>query len=315
MASLAQIVGAYTGHTEDEVLAIASRAPQRYKRYFIPKKRGGRRAIHHPAKETKALQYALIQTVLKHLRIHGSAVAYRRDVRAPLRKNALAHAAREYSVKLDFRSFFHSISARDLFRTFSANGKPLGVADQAFLKSCLFLRPSDSGGLPIGAPSSPLVSNAVMYDFDSRVGLLATNISADGVYTRYADDIVFSSSEKGACRTFHQGVEAALREIEYPRLQLNPGKTVYASRGTRRVVTGLVVTPDGRVSIGRKKKRYIRKLLFEFGQDDLEDDDLSFLSGYLAFILDVEPDFYNRLALKYTAETVQRALKCEHNNA
>jgi len=154
-----------------------------------------------------------------------------------------------------------------------------------------------------------------MYDFDSRVGLLATNISADGVYTRYADDIVFSSSEKGACRTFHQGVEAALREIEYPRLQLNPGKTVYASRGTRRVVTGLVVTPDGRVSIGRKKKRYIRKLLFEFGQDDLEDDDLSFLSGYLAFILDVEPDFYNRLALKYTAETVQRALKCEHNNA
>lgn len=53
MESLAESVAAYIGQSESEVLAIASRAPHRYKRYLIPKKRGGTRAIHHPAKETK----------------------------------------------------------------------------------------------------------------------------------------------------------------------------------------------------------------------------------------------------------------------
>jgi RNA-directed DNA polymerase len=315
VASIAQIVADYIGHTQEEVLAVAHRAPFRYRRYFISKKRGGRRAIHHPAEETKALQYALMQTTLSQLRIHKSAVAYRRDLTAPLRANALAHAQRKYSIKFDFQDFFHCIMPQDLFKTFGANHIPLSEADREFLKSSLFLRPTYSGGLPIGAPSSPLVSNAVMYDFDEKMRILANDISADGVYTRYADDIVFSTNAKGVCHTFHQGLETSLQQIDYPTLRLNREKTLYTSRATRRVVTGLVITPNGNVSLGRRKKRYIRKLLFDFIHGRLNDEDRAYLAGYLAFILDVDPDFYNRLALKYTADTVQHALHWGGDNA
>lgn len=309
MESISETVSAYIGQAETDVLAIARKAPRKYKRYLIPKKRKGMRAIHHPAKETKALQYALMETVLRTLRVHDSAVAYRRNRRAPLRRNAAAHAQWEYSIKIDFHDFFHSILPDDLFKTFRANGASLSQADRVFLTHCLFLGPRGINGLPIGAPSSPIVSNAVMHDFDERMRILANSLSPHSVYTRYADDITFSTDEKGACRKFHEGVRRLLPQIEYPRLRLNPSKTVYASRGTRRVVTGLVITPDGRVSLGRAKKRYIRKLLFDFTWNRLGPADRSFLSGYLAFIMDVEPDFYNRLVIKYTAETVERALK------
>lgn len=312
VGSVAETVAAYIGHSETEVLAIADKAPRRYKRYLIPKKRGGTRAIHHPAKETKALQYALMETVLARLRIHDCAFAYRRGLKAPLRSNAAVHAKRAYSLKVDFRDFFHSITPADLFKALDPTGDQLTLADRGFLTRCLFVTVNSGKlGLPIGAPSSPFVSNATMYHFDERLAATARGVSRDAVLTRYADDIVFSSDERGACQRFHRDIVHALPQIPYPKLTLNPSKTIYSSRGTRRVVTGLVIASDGRVSLGRNKKRYIRKLLFDFARGCLEPAKQSYLSGYLAFILDVEPDFYNCLAIKYSGETVRNALRGE----
>lgn len=310
MASMSETVAAYLGHTEEDVLAVAARAPRRYKRYFIPKKRGGMRAIHHPAKETKALQYALMETLLGRLKIHDSALAYRRELKAPLRQNAMAHAGCRYTIKMDFQDFFHSIQPADLFDTLQRNGETFSAEDGAFLTRCLFIGVAfDRKGLPIGAPSSPSVSNAVMYGFDRQMQAAASAISEEAVYTRYADDIVFSSNERGACQEFHEHVTDALPRLEHPKLRTNPRKTVYSSRGTRRVVTGIVIGPDGRISLGRVKKRYIRKLIFDFSRNNLDPESRTYLSGYLAFIMDVEPEFYDRLVLKYSGETVNQALK------
>ena len=105
------------------------------KTYFINKKRskkanystiakkkgGGRRTIHHPSKQTKALQYALIEIFLNKLPIHSCAAAYRRNIKSPLLENATIHAKYSYSVRVDFSDFFHSISPLDLFNQISNN--------------------------------------------------------------------------------------------------------------------------------------------------------------------------------------------------
>jgi len=63
----------------------------------------------------------------------------------------------------------------------------------------------------------------------------------------------------------------------------------------------------------RARKRYIRGLIHRYqeylaGRTKFEEERTNELRGLLAFVLDVEPDFYNRLALKYGAQTVNAAL-------
>lgn len=310
--SIIDIVAAYLGHTKEEALHLSRRAPKTYRHYKIAKKKGGLRTIHHPSRQTKALQYALIHTFLNRLPVHPCAVAYRRHMRSPLLKNASLHAPYGYSVRVDFSDFFHSISPRDLFVQIEDNGIQLSKQDQQFIDNCLFINvAAGRKGLAIGAPSSPVVSNVVMHTIDEEIVALAASISPKSVYTRYADDIVFSTDTKGACHTFYEAISEQISRTKSPRLSINAPKTIFGSRASRRVITGLFICPDGGISLGRQNKRYIRKLLFDLSRKRLPADKLAYLSGYLAFTLDVEPDFYNRLSLKYGAELLERALKLQ----
>jgi len=314
MTDLIDIVAAYIGHTREETLQTSIKAPTAYKRYKIPKKKknAGLRTIHHPSRQTKALQYSLIETFLNRFRIHNCAAAYRRNVRSPLLRNATLHAKYSYSVRVDFSDFFHSISPSDLFVLAGNNGIELSTEEKNFLEDCLFIKVRGRGkGLAIGAPSSPCVSNIAMFTLDEKITSLAASISGQNIYTRYADDIVFSTNTKGSCQTFYEGLCDLISNTTAPKLDVNRRKTAFGSRASRRVVTGLVIQPDGGISLGRTNKRYIRKLLFDLKNNVLTPKNIAYLSGYLAFSLDVEPDFYNRLALKYGVELLARALRPE----
>jgi len=152
-----------------------------------------------------------------------------------------------------------------------------------------------------------MISNAVMWSIDEVLSTFAD--SRKSVYSRYADDLVFSTNKKSVCKEFYKFVKKILKRVRHPSLCLNDEKTFFSSRGTRRVITGIYVTPEGGTSVGRKSKRYIRKLLFDFKNDNLSSKNLSYLQGYLAFILDVEPDLFNRLSLKYGGELLKSALE------
>ena len=312
--SIVDSVARYLGLSPDEVRELAMKAPTSYRRYLVPKKKGGKRTIFHPSKKTKMLQYAVMEILLTTLPVHQAAVGYIRGIKSPLLKHARKHAGYPYSVRLDFRDFFPSIVPSDLINVIeeSEGGTLMMESDDAdFVGHTLFVRyPNGKEALAIGAPSSPLVSNGVMFSLDEKIMALAKTISSESVYTRYADDIYFSSSKRGACKEFAAKLQELLVGVESPKLQLNAEKTVFSSRATRRVVTGLYICPDGGISIGRKNKRYIRKLIFELGQNRLEEREKAYLSGYLSFILDVEPDFFNRLVLKYGADLMDQARLC-----
>ena len=126
------------------------------------------------------------------------------------------------------------------------------------LRKILFKFNRESHGLElsIGAPSSPLISNVMLYEFDRLVHDFC--IGADISYTRYADDISFSTNTPEILRDCKSHVEKVLRDLRYPTLTLNQQKTIETSKKRGRRITGLTITGDGQVSVGRERKRELR---------------------------------------------------------
>ena len=286
---------------------LAKSAPHRYKVYQIAKRSGtGMRVISQPAKEVKAVQRWLIAHELAWMPLHPSATAYVSG--ASIRENARRHLRNRYLLKADFADFFPSIKETDL----RAHIQKYAVdryspSEVEFLCRMLLWRPSANAPLQlcIGAPSSPLLSNSVMYGFDV---LLSEQCEQLGVtYTRYADDVALSTNSPGVLESFTVLIRWKLVEIDYPRIRLNEKKTVFTSKRFRRSVTGLVLANQGHVSLGRERKRLISAMVHRFKLDSLSGEERRRLAGLLAFANDVEPLFIQRLASKYSDDVVLRA--------
>ena len=136
----------------------------------------------------------------------------------------------------------------------------------------------------------------MFYSFALRTG---------GSYTRYADDLTYSNNNKNMCYRFLDCVREGFKESDYPKLKVNEDKTYLSSRCSRRVVTGLVICPDGEIKVGRDKKRFIRKLCFDYINGTLSNEDKNKLRGYLAYLSDVEPTYLNNLFIKYGTSSIK----------
>lgn len=293
---------------EPFITRLINSAPYRYKVYLIPKKNGnGTRTIAQPSRAVKAVQYWTMENVLNTLPIHRAATAYRKGVN--IADNAGRHAPHRFLLKLDFENFFTSITASDLETYFRLHPQSdLTQHDVANLKRILFWNRERSGQLvmSIGAPSSPTLSNILMFDFDSSVQRICDQRNVQ--YTRYADDLTFSTSERNVLREIKFEIEQVCRQVPYPRLSLNEPKTVHASRAKSRRVTGLTLTNDGSVSIGRERKRIIRAQIDHFLSGRLEPDRLAELQGMLSFVSAVEPEFIEKLRRRYADGRLQAIL-------
>jgi RNA-directed DNA polymerase len=296
-----------TGLSQLDIQIILHNAPSRYKRFTIPKRNGERRPIAQPARELKALQRALITGVLSHLPVHPSAKAYRKGV--SIADNAAAHAGNGPILKYDFQNFFPSITSRDWAAYCNHHQFLQEEDDQWISERILFYREKGSSTLrlSIGAPSSPLLSNILMYQFDLDI---SEKIAKDRVtYTRYADDLTFSAARTGYLTVVDGALREVIRKAHWPRLEINEKKTVLATTKYRRQVTGLVLPNDGGISLGRDRKRVIRAAMHHAQNGLLSPEELSQLCGTLAYVHAVEPEFLDRLTLKYGAGLISSIKK------
>lgn len=281
-----------------ELISFAKTCPWRYKVYEIKKRNGGKRTIAQPSRQLKMLQRFVQKEFLWKLPVHKTAVAYRKKV--GIGSNAGFHASNPFILKMDFSNFFPSIIPFDLLNHYEIKTQSkLHRDDEILLTGIFFCRNRTTGRkeLSIGAPSSPFISNTIMHDFDVKISEYA---SSQGVlYTRYADDLTFSCSAKNQLQDIHRHVLETCKSVKYPRLTVNAKKTLYLSKRGRREITGLIVTNDGTVSLGRDKKRLIKSLVHRFIMGQLESDKVNFLKGYLSFANDVEPSFIASLEKKY----------------
>lgn len=285
-----------------------STCPYRYKVYYIPKRNNsGVREIAQPTKELKFLQKMVCDKYLNDLPVHDCCKAYKK--KTSIRDNALPHVKSNYLLKMDFKNFFPSIRPKDLLMHINKHLElGLKVEDMGVFEKLFFFYPPKSGELKlsIGAPTSPFISNTIMYEFDEAISNVCKEKNI--IYTRYADDLSFSTNKKNILFEFVSIVADLLKNSQYPKIQINHDKTVFLSRKQNMHITGLVLTNDGKISIGRSKKRYIKSLVYKYKNANISDEDKSYLSGYLSFCISVESSFIASLELKYGADVINRLL-------
>lgn len=279
-----------------ELGILIATAPHRYKDHYIEKRNGrGKRLISQPTAELKFLQRLIVRHEFSSLPIHEAATAYRphRSIKA----HALPHASARYLLKLDFRDFFPSLKASALRYRLSRDAT---YTEQELWVLCQLLcrRPKRDAELQlsIGAPSSPFLSNYLMWEFDCRLTEFCRACGAE--YTRYADDIAVSTSSPHVLDAVEGEVRRLLGELSYLGLSLNEDKTVNVSKKSRRTLVGLVLANDGVVSIGREEKRRLRAAMHRLTQGKLPTEEIARFRGQLAFAYSIDPSFVNDLCAR-----------------
>lgn len=295
--------------TED-VRKFIFAAPARYKVFPIPKRRGGQRIIAQPSAPLKIIQRVVVSTQLVAFPVHEAAAAYVSG--KSIFDNAAKHRDGKYLLKLDFENFFNSITVRDWRKLVSLTpNHGIDSEDLKHLDRILFW--GDGTFLPkklsVGAPSSPTLSNMVMFRFDTVVADKAAALGA--VYTRYADDISISAESPNVCLELERFAISALKAQKYSGLRFKAEKRGLYGPGQRRIVTGLVVTPDKKVSLGRERKRNISSLVHKASLGKLDALQMMELKGLLGFAHSAEPRFMESLKTKYGADVVRRIVTFE----
>ena len=307
MSNILDMLVSETGLQDNDLRRIISNAPRRYKTFAIPKKNGGRRPISQPAIEIKVLQRVLLRNLLETMPVHSAATAYRPGL--SIKENALRHASNGPIIKFDFKNFFPSLVSTDWHVFCSSHNLFDNPEDIHITTNILFHRPRGTSvlNLAIGAPSSPHLSNVLLHEFDTRVESMLKGNKV--VYTRYADDLTFSAKRTGFLKDIERMLREVLKVLHSPRLSLNDDKTVTTTKKYRRVITGLVITNNGKVSIGHERKKIIRAAVHQALSGVPDEAHRQKLAGYLGFVRDIEPDFFQSLELKYGYEALRNIAK------
>jgi RNA-directed DNA polymerase len=284
------------GIAESYVGGLAKTASHRYFSFKIPKKGGGEREIHHPSRELKLIQRWLAKNVFERLPVHEAVYGYREG--RNIAQHASLHSRHNFLLKLDFTNFFPSILGTDVVNVLRRSADTLsGVITTESDYELIRLLVCRKGCLTIGAPSSPILSNVVMFEFDRD---WATRSEAEGIaYSRYADDLCFSTDKRNLLAGLLEQLRADIARRHSPQLHLNGDKTVFTSRKRLRLVTGLVLTPTKQISVGRARKRTVKSLVYRFTRGLLSDKEKTSLGGVLSYIRSVEPSFVEALKKKY----------------
>jgi RNA-directed DNA polymerase len=236
---------------------------QRLRNYLysaVPRRGAPPRLIERPKFRLKSLQRRLLHEILDWIPAHDAAHGFTRGRSAVT--NASAHTQRLVVVRVDLEDFFASITARRVFGIFRTAGYPESVAytltalstnvvpvavsrqlssatDRRLVGSQFRLaRQLATPHLPQGAPTSPALANLAAFRLDRRLTGLATALGA--TYTRYADDITLSGSER-LLRNANQ-LRSTIAEIaRHEGFALNDRKSTLATRAGRQRVCGVVV--------------------------------------------------------------------------
>lgn len=253
-----------------------------YKTFTIKKKSGGHREISAPTSSIKILQKKLVTVLYSVYRRKPCVNGFVSD--RSILDNALAHRRRRWVLNVDLENFFPSIHFGRVQGLFM--GRPYGRNREiatALAKLCCFEK-----RLPQGAPTSPIISNMICARMDGELIRLASELRC--TYTRYADDLTFSTTRNDFPETLAK-VEIA---GESRKLFLGEGlAAIISSNGFvanlakqrlqgiigRQEVTGLVVNKFP--NIKRRFIRQVRAMLHAWSKFGLENAEKEFRARYM----------------------------------
>jgi len=307
---LAQLMGVTLN--ELRFLCFTDRVSKRshYQRFAIPKKTGGTRLISAPMPRLKRLQYWILDNILTPLPLTEQAHGF--VTGKSILTNAAPHIGQSLVINLDLKDFFPTITYPRIKGLFLHQGYNNEIATLlALLCSEPETQVVEMDGqryfihdkqrfLPQGAPTSPMLSNLLCRNLDKRLQGLATKY--DFAYSRYADDLTFSSTQYQPIKPLLNWVKKITKEEGFT---LHPDKTRIMHRGNRQEVTGIVVNQQ--LSLNRKTLNQFRALLFQIKKDGYQNktwgkggDLLSTITGFAHYVRMVKPEkgaqFLNQIA-------------------
>lgn len=238
---------------------------KRYRSFSIPKKNGGQRVISAPCRG--------LMSILTYLNVMFEAIYEPAPcvcgfvIGKSVVDNANNHIGKNYVFNLDMKDFFPSIQQARVWARLQA--APYNIKkDVANVIAGLCCMKTDDGRfvLPQGAPTSPILTNMICERLDRRLTGLAKRFGLN--YSRYADDITFSSMHF-VYSTDGDFMKELNRIVSDEHFSLNEKKTRLQKNDVRQEVTGITVNEKANVT--RKYIREIRQLLFiwnKYGYND-----------------------------------------------
>ena len=290
--ALKKLRGAQTRHELGRILGVTFnkhlvyylyRLPtdRRYVSFTLNKRAGGTRIISSPATGLKTAQRRLSKLLYAIYEprkgVHGFAIG------RGIITNAEAHVRQNHVLNIDLQDFFGSINFGRVRGLFLAEPFKLPTQVATLLAQIC----CHENKLPQGAPTSPVVSNMICGRTDGQLKTFANQIGC--FYTRYADDITFSTrqrifpTELAIIEETEEQRTVALSTgiidlIEKNGFKINKSKTRLLSRSDRQEVTGLTVNRF--VNVNRRYVRNVRGALHAWRKHGFDRAQQKFATSY-----------------------------------
>jgi len=202
--------------------------------------------------------------------------------------NAKMHTDSEWVVNLDIEEFFPSTTTDMVKEALleAQNKHPSKYSIDKLVELSTY-----QGSLPQGSPASPILANYVARKYIDKPIFEMGLQKYDLKYSRYADDLTFSTKSKSVDR---RSLNSMINEIRNNMLKykINNKKINIKHRSQRQTVTGIVVNGE-KLSIDHRTRKKIRAALHNRKIENTPLDDE--IKGYLSFIRSVNADQYNKL--------------------
>lgn len=259
-----------------------------YNTLEIPKKNGDTRTICVPNKNLKKVQkklYNKLSTYYDEIKTQNnftSKISHGFEKNRSIVTNAEVHKNKRYVVNLDLLDFFPSINFGRV-RSYFIKNNYFEINDD--IATILAQLTCYKGTLPQGAPTSPLIANMICNIMDIRILKIAKKYRLD--YTRYADDLTFSTNNKYFLNDYDKFLEDIKNIIHRSGFELNSKKTRLLFSNSRQEVTGLVV--NKKISVPKeyyKNTRAMAHSLYKNGYFLIDDEvgTIEQLEGRFSFI-------------------------------
>ena len=271
-----------------------------YVRFKIPKKTGGERIISAPMPKLKQAQYWILEHILNKIPVHDAVHGFRSD--RSILTNAKPHVGADVVINIDLEDFFPSVSykrVKGLFRSFGYSEAAATIfgllcteaeLEEVELDGKTYYVALGDRFLPQGSPASPAITNIMCRRLDKRITQMGQQW--DFVYTRYADDLTFSTSAK------HPRICNLLKNtdsiIQHEGFKINQKKTRVLRQSRQQEVTGIVV--NEKLNVDRKTLKRFRATLYQIETNGIDNiswgngkDLMASIHGFANFVAMVNP--------------------------
>lgn len=237
----------------------------RYRQFKIKKKSGGFRQITAPKTKNFMMMLSAVNEILRSMYTPSEYAMGFTEGRS-VATNASIHLGMNYVFNTDLKDFFPSIQQARVWKRLQLAPFNFAVPIANLIAGLCAMKETHRNDdctltfnyvLPQGAPTSPIITNMICDKLDRRLAGLAKRFGLH--YTRYADDITFSSMHNVYQKNspFRKELERIITDQGFT---MNDTKTRLQKKGSRQEVTGIIVSD--KLNVTRKYVQDIRNILY-----------------------------------------------------